>query len=284
MCTHHHHHQLPLDVLDGPLSSSSTSSSLSLAAAAASPDALQVAAHFLAARTDPQGRPRFSPQAFVVFVNCFLGQPAGGSSSTSSNGNSKCHDPFAAARAVWAALAAATAGEACDFRPFTPSGDAAAGGANEAPMSPTRAGQRCFLRLSDAEPGRLVLDWYYSQADEDAAFGLASGNPSWGGVALAGGARPKGVLLRWAAAAGEGEGHGAAPTPLVWEADNARLQALLAEQAASMGLDPRSLSGLVAAAQQASGAGAHHPFMEALAGEGKRQEHRRVIGAAAAVC
>lgn len=238
-------------MLDGPLSSHNGSSSS---------DGGIV--HLLASHADPQGRPRFSPQAFVLLFNCF-------SATSSSTGT----DPFAAARAVWRAVAAAAQQSGCDFRAFQPATDAALSAG--APVSPTRAGQRCFLRLADAEaPGRLVLDWYYSQADEDAAFGLASGgdNPSWGGVAaLAGGAgRPKGVLLRWA---GDGKGE------FVWEAENARLQALLAAEAAGMGLDPASLSGLVCAAQKVSGDAAH-PFMAALVEEGRRREHCRVIGGA----
>lgn len=250
-CTHLHvPTQLPLDVLDGPLSNSSSDGSAC--------GVLETAAHLIVSHTDPQGRPRFSPQAFVLLFNCF----------THISSSASAADPLATARAVWLAVAAAAQQSGCDFRAFQPATDAAL--SEGAPMSPTRAGQRCYLRLSDAEPGRLVLDWYYSQADEDAAFGLASGNdPSWGGVAaLAGGARPKGVLLHWSAG---GSG-------LVWEADNARLQALLAAEAVGMGLDPASLPGLVCAAQKVSGDAAH-PFMAALVEEGQRREHCRVIGA-----
>lgn len=130
------------------------------------------------------------------------------------------------------------------------------------PMSPTRAGQNCFLRLCDVEPQRLVLDWY-----QDDTFGLSN----WG-ESLSQNQRPKGVLLKWTESGEEG------PNGLLWELDDPHLQALLVDHATSMGVNPRSLSGLVNAAQQMTGTHATE-FMDALMVATRRHDHRRYIGA-----
>ncbi len=235
-------HELPLEVLDGPLG----------------PAAMKVASFFLTAGT--QQRPRFTPASFMQFVaNAF--------------GASK--DLFGAATRVWADLSTVSE-DFCRFQGVATAAAAFGGEKNGlsmlAAMSPrhgsTAGPQRCLLRLSEVERQCMVLEWCAETGSAPAAFGL----DQWPEAASAPPVRPKGLLLRWVE---EAEEHGG---KLVWQVEEPQLQALLAEQAKALGLDSTSLGGLVAAVREASGSNAT-PFMEAWVAAGQRQANRRYVGA-----